>query len=161
SRPRTTRACRCRPDYGSSSGISLASGGGVLRLVVVWILHTLALLAVAYLMPSVRIESFATALIAAALLGLANTVIRPLLILLTPDGKLKRSKAEFVEAHRGWLAMKNWTLQAKPVEIYEGASLGVAVLHLDYCEDQKRSESYLTLVFERRGEQWLMVQDQN
>jgi len=55
----------------------------VLRLVVVWILHTLALLAVAYLMPSVRIESFATALIAAALLGLANTVIRPLLILLT------------------------------------------------------------------------------
>ena len=55
----------------------------MLRLVLVWILHTLALLAVAYLMPSVRIESFATALIAAALLGLANTVIRPLLILLT------------------------------------------------------------------------------
>jgi len=55
----------------------------VLRLVVVWILHTLALLAVAYLMPSVRIESFGTALLAAALLGLANTVVRPLLILLT------------------------------------------------------------------------------
>jgi putative membrane protein len=55
----------------------------VLRLVVVWILHTLALLAVAYLMPSVRIESLGTAIIAAALLGLANTVVRPLLILLT------------------------------------------------------------------------------
>ena len=36
--------------------------------------------------------------------------------------------------------MKNWTLQAKPVEIYEGASLGVAVLHLAYREGDKRSE---------------------
>ena len=34
-------------------------------------------------MPSVHIESFGTALIAAALLGLANTVVRPILIILT------------------------------------------------------------------------------
>ena len=31
----------------------------------------------------------------------------------------------------------------------------------DYREGDKRSESYLTLVFEQRGDQWLMVQDQN
>jgi putative membrane protein len=55
----------------------------VARLLVVWLLHTIALLAVAYLMPSVRIESYATALIAAALLGLANTIVRPILIILT------------------------------------------------------------------------------
>jgi len=55
----------------------------VLRLIVVWLIHTVALLAVAYLMPSVRIESFGAALIAAALLGLANTVVRPILIILT------------------------------------------------------------------------------
>ena len=66
-----------------------------------------------------------------------------------------------VEAHRGWFAMKNWTLSAKPVEIYEDGALGVAVLHLDYREDAKTSESYLTLVFENRGGEWLMVQDQN
>ena len=41
------------------------------------------------------------------------------------------------------------------------ASLGVAVLHLDYREDGKQSLSYLTLVFENRGGGWLMVQDQN
>jgi hypothetical protein len=35
------------------------------------------------------------------------------------------------------------------------------VLHLDYREDGKNSESYLTLVFENRGGKWLMVQDQN
>jgi putative membrane protein len=55
----------------------------VLRLLLVWVVNTVALLAVAYLMPSVRVESFGTALIAAALLGLANAVIRPILVILT------------------------------------------------------------------------------
>ena len=55
----------------------------MLRLLVVWIIHTVALLGVAYLMPSVRIESLGAALIAALLLGLANTIVRPILILLT------------------------------------------------------------------------------
>jgi len=91
---------------------------------------------------------------------LAATVADPL-VLITAEGRLKRSKAEFVDAHRGWFAMGDWTLQAKPVEIYEGGSIGVAVLHLDYREGEKRSESYLTLVFENRGDEWLMVQDQN
>jgi ketosteroid isomerase-like protein len=91
---------------------------------------------------------------------LAATVADPL-ILISAEGRLKRSKAEFVDAHRGWFAMGDWTLQAKPVEIYQGGSIGVAVLHLDYREGEKRSESYLTLVFENRGDEWLMVQDQN
>jgi ketosteroid isomerase-like protein len=91
---------------------------------------------------------------------LAATVADPL-ILIMADGRLERSKAAFVDAHRGWFAVKNWTLTAKPVEIYEGASIGVAVLHLDYREGEKRSESFLTLVFENRGSEWLMVQDQN
>ena len=82
------------------------------------------------------------------------------LILIVADGKLKRT-SEFVEAHRGWFAMRNWTLTAKPVAICENSGLGVAVLHLDYREDAKRSESYLTLVFEKRGGEWLMVQDRN
>ncbi len=55
----------------------------MLRLFIVWLLNTLALLAVAYLMPSVQIESFGAALIGALLLGLANAVVRPILILLT------------------------------------------------------------------------------
>ena len=91
---------------------------------------------------------------------LAATVADPL-ILIMADGRLKRSRADFVDAHRGWFAMKGWTLQAKPIEIYEAGSLGVAVLHLDYRENGKQSLSYLTLVFENRGGEWRMVQDQN
>ncbi|MGV8897951.1 MAG: phage holin family protein [Burkholderiaceae bacterium] len=52
-------------------------------LLVVWLINTLALLALPYLMHSVRVDSFATALIAALLLGLVNALIRPIFILLT------------------------------------------------------------------------------
>lgn len=54
-----------------------------MRLLVVWLLNTLALLVVAYLMSSVTIQSFGTALVAALVLGLANAVVRPILVLLT------------------------------------------------------------------------------
>ena len=54
-----------------------------MRILVVWLVNTLALIAVAYLMPSITITSFGSALIAALVLGLVNAVIRPLLILLT------------------------------------------------------------------------------
>lgn len=46
-------------------------------------MNTLALLGVAYLMPSVRIESFGAALLGALVLGLANAVVRPILVILT------------------------------------------------------------------------------
>jgi hypothetical protein len=58
--------------------------------------------------------------------------------------------------------MDNWSLGTEEVAIFESAELAVAVLRLDYREPPSvRSESYLTLVFERRDGQWLMVQDQN
>jgi putative membrane protein len=55
----------------------------MLRILVVWLVNTVALVLVAYLMPSVTISSAGAALIAALVLGLVNAVIRPLLVLLT------------------------------------------------------------------------------
>jgi putative membrane protein len=54
-----------------------------MRLLVVWLINTAALLALPYLMSSISVDSPGSALIAALILGLANTFIRPLLILLT------------------------------------------------------------------------------
>jgi putative membrane protein len=53
------------------------------NLLIVWLINALALLALPYLVPSVQVDTFFTALIAALLLGLVNTLIRPLLVLLT------------------------------------------------------------------------------
>ena len=54
-----------------------------MRILLVWLLNALALIAVAYLMPSIIVTSFWSALVAALILGLVNAVIRPVLILLT------------------------------------------------------------------------------
>ena len=55
----------------------------MLKLALVWLLNAVALLAVAYLLPTVHVAGFGAALIAALVLGLVNTLIRPLLVLLT------------------------------------------------------------------------------
>jgi putative membrane protein len=54
-----------------------------MKILLVWLINALALIAVAYLMPSVTVANFWTALVAALILGLVNAVIRPVLILLT------------------------------------------------------------------------------
>ena len=55
----------------------------MLKLIVRWFLLAAALLLVAYLYPGVTVASFGAAMIAALVLGLLNTVVRPLLVLLT------------------------------------------------------------------------------
>lgn len=55
-----------------------------MRIILIWILNAVALLAVAYLVPSlVTVNSFGSALIAALVLGLVNSLIRPVLTILT------------------------------------------------------------------------------
>ena len=54
-----------------------------MRILLVWLVNALALIAVAYLMPSITVSSFTSALIAALILGLVNAIIKPVLVLLT------------------------------------------------------------------------------
>ena len=54
-----------------------------MRLLLVWILNAIALLAVAYLFPGVQVQDWQTAAIAALVLGLVNALIKPILVILT------------------------------------------------------------------------------
>jgi len=54
-----------------------------MRLLALWLVNALALMAVAYLLPGIAVSSFMVALIASLVLGLVNSVVRPVLILLT------------------------------------------------------------------------------
>ena len=54
-----------------------------MKLIVRWLLLAAALLLVAHLYPGVTVASFGAALIAAFVIGLLNTLVRPLLVLLT------------------------------------------------------------------------------
>jgi putative membrane protein len=53
-----------------------------MTVLLTWLINALALLIITYLVPSIHIRSFGTALIVAVVLGLINTILRPVLILL-------------------------------------------------------------------------------
>ena len=54
-----------------------------MRLLLKWLLSALALLAVAYLYRGVQVTSYTSALLAAAVIGLLNMFVRPVLVVLT------------------------------------------------------------------------------
>lgn len=54
-----------------------------MKLLAKWLLSAAALLSVAYLYSGVQITGFSAALIAALVIGLLNSVVRPILVILT------------------------------------------------------------------------------
>jgi putative membrane protein len=54
-----------------------------MRLVITWLINALALIALPYIFRSINVDSFTTALIVAVVLGFINTLIRPVLVILT------------------------------------------------------------------------------
>ena len=54
-----------------------------MRILLVWLINAFSLIAVHYVLPSVSVDSFYIALLTALLLGLVNTLIRPLLVIVT------------------------------------------------------------------------------
>jgi putative membrane protein len=54
-----------------------------MRFLMHWLITTLAVIICAYLLPGVTISGFAPALVTALVLGILNTFIKPVLILLT------------------------------------------------------------------------------
>ena len=54
-----------------------------MKLLIGWLLNALALLGVAYFVPDITVSNFTAALIAAAVIGLVNMLIKPILLILT------------------------------------------------------------------------------
>ena len=54
-----------------------------MRLIIKWLLAAGALLLVATIAPGIQVQSYGVALIAAAIIGLFNVLLRPLLVVLT------------------------------------------------------------------------------
>ena len=55
----------------------------MLKLLLKWLLSAAALLGVAYVYGGVSVASFGTAMFAAAIIGLLNMLVRPILVILT------------------------------------------------------------------------------
>jgi len=55
----------------------------MIRLLLLWVINAVALLALPYVFSGIHVASFTNAMVAALVLGLINALIRPILILLT------------------------------------------------------------------------------
>jgi uncharacterized protein (TIGR02246 family) len=98
--------------------------------------------------------------------ALLDTLPPDRLTLIMSDGRLVRSVDEFREMHQCWFASDTWKLGAEIVRLVEGTDVGLAVVHLDYRDQPSggasiHETSYLTLAFQKQGDRWLMVHDQN
>ena len=97
---------------------------------------------------------------------LEGTLAPESVLLIMSDGRLTRTTREFVEGYRAWFAMKNWRLEVKPVQIFEGQDLGVALMVYELREMPPggvptRQVSLVSLVFRNLNGKWLMIQNQN
>jgi len=54
-----------------------------MSIIFAWIIITIAILLAAYLIPGIKVDSLGSAIIGAAILGLLNVLIKPILIILT------------------------------------------------------------------------------
>jgi putative membrane protein len=95
-----------------------------MKTLVRWFLLAAALLLLAQLLPSVKVSGFGAALWAALVLGLLNTLVRPLLVLLTlPVTILTLGLFLFViNALMFWAA--SWLLDGLEVSGFGAALLG-------------------------------------
>lgn len=55
----------------------------MVKLLVKWSLSAVALMFLTYLLPGIMVKSFGSALLAAAVIALLNSIVRPILIVLT------------------------------------------------------------------------------
>ncbi len=54
-----------------------------MRILINWLITTVAILIAGYLLPGVTVRTFGAALVTALVLGLINAIIRPILVVLT------------------------------------------------------------------------------
>jgi len=52
-------------------------------ILISWLINTVAVLVTGYILPGIQMRSFWTALIVAAVLGIVNTFLRPIIFILT------------------------------------------------------------------------------
>jgi len=98
-----------------------------MKLLIVWILNALALIAVAYFVPNIYVASFPTALVAALVIGLVNMLIKPILVLLTlPITLLTLGLFIFVINGLLFYGVGNW-LQGFEVKTLFAGMIGAAV----------------------------------
>ena len=83
-----------------------------------------------------------------------------------PNGQYFEDPLTFKKLIKEWFADTAWTFEYKIIRKFHSNSLGYALLLIDYNEADRNGkpyhlDHYLSLVFQKKGERWYLVHDQN
>jgi uncharacterized protein (TIGR02246 family) len=135
-----------------------------MRRIAMLLVALLPSLAMAKRMPQAPFEPALAAHLAAIpardLPALLATVAEEVTLIL-PSGKLVEGKAAFRALHEEWFAERGWTMSFKELRRTVTRDLALVLVETDYREGDQRARNYLTLVWKRIGNRWLLVHDQN
>jgi len=99
-------------------------------LIIRWLANTLALFIVAYFVPHFHYASFITLLIAAAVLGLLNAIVRPILFFLTFPLTVATLGLFLIVLNALMLEITAWIVPGFRIDTFGWAIAGAIVLAL-------------------------------
>jgi ketosteroid isomerase-like protein len=88
------------------------------------------------------------------------------LILILPNGELKRTRAEYLDFHRQWFAMTTWSMEFHELWRQVTLTIGQILFRTRYTDvnddgSPYETRNHLLLTFQRQGVQWKLLTDQN
>src|SRR5215212_8885147 len=96
--------------------------------------------------------------------GALETTLADAIVLVTADGEVIADRDVFLERHRDWFTTPGWKMDVTELHRHVGVDVATVILQLEYRPDGDagpRVPSVLHLTFVRRGDRWLMSEDQN
>jgi putative membrane protein len=99
-----------------------------MHLLIRWLVNTLALVLVAYVVPGVAFDSLGAAAITALVLGLLNALVRPVLVLLTFPITLITLGLFLIVLNAVMLELADWLIAGFHVRDFWSAVLGALLL---------------------------------
>jgi uncharacterized protein (TIGR02246 family) len=87
------------------------------------------------------------------------------LILILPNGKLTKTRQEYLDFHKEFFASKSWRIRFDPVSTNVGSEFAVLTTKSLYedLQDGKpvRTRSWVTFIFRKEAGEWRLIHDQN
>ncbi len=88
------------------------------------------------------------------------------LVLILPNGKYIDDSVEYRNMIKEWFSDEGWTFKTKIIRVEETSEMGYVLLHVKYSEKERagkpyQAQQYLSLVFKKENNEWLLVHDQN
>ena len=123
----------------------------ILRLVARWLVNSLALFAAYFVVPGINIADFWSGLAAAALLGIVNAVIKPVVVILTLPINILSLGFFTLVINALMLKIVDWAIEGFSVEGFWAALLGALVISVTGWFINLFFDSKWKVGFVRRG----------